>query len=121
MSYYTMSGKHVERFFVGPTGANLHGGRQAHLAQLSWHIRSRHDLQPQEQLRSYRLVRRFTRHQQPEEGEAYIRENVLSLWGILHFGARVFCDNKGASFLEEHGSYNSRSKHLAIRFMRLCD
>ena len=41
--------------------------------------------------------------------------------GIIHSSARIFCDDKRALLLAAQGSYSSRSKHLAIRFMGLRD
>ena len=41
--------------------------------------------------------------------------------GGLHSSARIFCDDKRALLLAAQGSYSSRSKHLAIRFMGLRD
>ena len=46
-------------------------------------------------------------------------EYIPSLRGVIHFNARIFCDNKGALLLARQKSYSSRNTHLAIRFLRL--
>ena len=46
-------------------------------------------------------------------------EHALSLWRVTHSSARIFRDNKKVLLLAGQGSYSSRSRHLAIRFMGL--
>ena len=107
--------------FLWTTGTRPHGNRQAHLAPTSRHTRSLHYLciQSKQKLRVHWLQRRFIQHRQPGEDEVYIREHTLPHWGVIHSGARIFCDDKRNLLLAGQGSYSSRSKHLAIRFMGL--
>ena len=75
------SEKRVDLFFLWATGTRPHEGRQAHLALTSWHTRYPHHLQSKQPLRAHWLHRHFIQHWQPGEGELYIREHVLFLWG----------------------------------------
>ena len=43
------------------------------------------------------------------------------LLGVIQFSTCIFCDNMGASLTAEQGSYNIRSKHLAIRSLLVKD
>ena len=117
-SYHRKFGKHVDLFFL-IIGTGPHRDRQAHLAPTSRPTRSPHHLMSKQQLQAHWLQRRFIQHRQPGEGEVYIKEHALSLFGIIHSNARIFCDNKRALLLARQGSYSSRSRHLAIRFMGL--
>ena len=120
-SYNRMFDKHADRLFLWNTKIHPHGGRQAHLALRSRHTRSPYHLQSKQQLRAHLLQRHFIRHRHPGEGEAYIRKHALSIWRIIHFSAHIFCDITRALLLVGQGSYSSRSKHLARRFLGLRD
>ena len=120
-SYYRMYVKHADLSFLRTIGTRPHGGRQAYVALTSRYTRFSHYLQPQKQIRTHWLLQRFTRHRQPEQGEVYIREHVHSLWGVVHFSARMFCENKETLLLAGQGSYSSQSKHLVIRCLALRD
>ncbi|CAM9490087.1 unnamed protein product, partial [Ascophyllum nodosum] len=85
----------------------------------SRHTQSPHHLQSKQQLQARWLQRCFIQHRQPGEGDVYIKEYALSLWGVIYSSARIFCDNKRALLQAGQGSYSSRSKNLAIRLMGL--
>ena len=93
------------------------GAGLQHLALTLRHTRSPNHLQLKHQRRAHRLQRRFIRPRQPGENEFYIGEYVLSLWAVIHVSARISCDKKEALPLVRQGSYSSRSKCLASRFL----
>ena len=118
-SYNRMSGKHADIFFLWPIGTRPHGVRQAHLALNSRHIRSRHDLHNRNsnfEPVSFSDASCSTGNSEKATSKS---GSMHFLSGVIHSSARIFCDSKRPLLLAGQGSYSSRSKHLAIRFMGL--
>ena len=113
--------KHVNLTLLWAIRTRPKGGREAHLALYLRLTRSPHHLQSQKKLRAHWLLRRFIRRRQPGECEVYIREHIFPLWGVIHFSARIFCNNNGVLLLAGQTNHRSWSKHLAIRFLGVRD